>query len=337
MSALLERYELTEAAFVGSGSNARLRLSGRRAEQVRRETLSPSSANSLKRCPAGWASDYFFRAEQFEDALGASTIGSDAHWVLEQFYALAPSERLLGAMLRYIAERVSMFTYVGEGTAAIAGELITRAAMGIWLIERPAEIALATYEKAETVVIDGKEAVKYVTVPAIEQEYRATIGGVKVRGLVDSQTLNDDGSINLRDFKSGKQPTREAYGEDNRKQQRIYALAIEQVRGALPKTVQLLYTNCFTDAALEAAYLVAEGKLSLEEALALKPEWEIWPKAKSVPFNAELFAEVKVHLQESWKIHQTCCDRREFPVGERSTLCKFCPLQVSCPVGSTLS
>jgi RecB family exonuclease len=310
---VITSYELPDVAFSVRPSGVVLRASGERAEEVRRKTVSCSTTSSLAKCPAGWFLDFYFRAGQFEDALGASTIGSDVHWIFEEFYALPAEERILANLIKFRDKRVAEFVYESDEVRERARTGMTYGMMGIFLIEDPTKIV----------------------VHSIEHEIVLNFRGTPFKGMIDRMRYDEDGNLIIDDYKSGNQHFKPEWALDNELQQATYAIMTAEETGIAPVAANLLYTKIVSDVVLALAFDVAEGRRTREEALALIPLGDVVPKAKPVPLTPEVFAKAEQRLAAAWEQHDRFISTREFPVGRKTPLCQFCPAVKVCPVGAS--
>lgn len=74
----------------------------------------------------------------------------------------------------------------------------------------------------------------------LELRLEAEVGGVTLRGIIDRLDRNDDGSLVVTDYKTGRAPS-ERYEKAKMVGVDAYALLVERVLGARPAAVRLLY------------------------------------------------------------------------------------------------
>ncbi|MFZ4514963.1 MAG: RecB family exonuclease [Acidimicrobiia bacterium] len=76
----------------------------------------------------------------------------------------------------------------------------------------------------------------------LELKLQATIGGTRVRGIIDRLELDTDGNLVITDYKTGAVP-RAQYEQAKLTGVQLYAMLCERVFGARPARVQLLYLS----------------------------------------------------------------------------------------------
>lgn len=130
--------------------------------------------------------------------------------------------------------------------------------------------------------------------PAIELEFAIELDGIIVRGFIDAVVVDTDGSLRVRDYKTGNSP-----GDDF--QLGVYALAIEEMYGIRPAN---------------GDYYMA-GKKGKQPSTAASYDLSRWTKAEV----SARFHEVENLIQAGM-----------FDPDPEPSKCKFCDVSFSCPV-----
>ncbi|MFR9803400.1 RecB family exonuclease [Pseudonocardia sp. RS010] len=213
---------------------------GTGGEERRRPALSPSRAADFKQCPLL----YRFRAvDRLPEAPSPAALrGTLVHAVLERLFDLPAAERvqarakgLVGAVWAEIAAEAP------EIVAAVLADL-RRAGedpdlpgpedpLPGWLAS--AESLLDTYfalEDPRSVEPQSRELL-------VETELSS---GVPLRGYLDRLDVDGEGGLRIVDYKTGAAP-REAAEARALFQMKFYALALLELRGAVPEQLRLVY------------------------------------------------------------------------------------------------
>lgn len=125
----------------------------------------------------------------------------------------------------------------------------------------------------------------------------STIDGVMMRGIIDRLDLNDDGSLTITDYKTGRIP-KEMKEHDKLSGVHFYAMLCEKVLGIRPVSVQLIYLR-------NATTIISKPTEQSLRAL-----------------------QIKTHA--IWRAVQIACERDDFRP-QPSKLCSYCCYQVLCP------
>ena len=186
--------------------------------------LSPSQISRFERCPRSWKFRYI---DNLPDPPGeAAKVGSFVHEILEKLFKLPKSQRLVGRIRGLAAEVWADKSNSTSGVANLpVGDdvapfkwAVYDSALGLWDLEDP----------------------KTVDVVALEHHVESDIGGVPIRGYVDRIHRTSDGEFVVTDFKTGKWP-KKSYHLERLQQVRLYALALKEELGGIPRRLQLLY------------------------------------------------------------------------------------------------
>ena len=137
------------------------------------------------------------------------------------------------------------------------------------------------------------------TVNAIGLELRleATVGSLKLRGIIDRLELDADGELVITDYKTGKAP-RERNERSRLDGVQFYAFLCEQVLGRRPARVQLLH---------------------LREPVAIMNT----PTEQSI-------RGLQTRTSAIWTAVATACEREDFRP-KTGPLCNFCSYKAYCP------
>jgi putative RecB family exonuclease len=190
------------------------------------ETLSPSRAGDFKTCPQ------LFKFRAIDRLPEPTTVyqarGTTAHLALERLYDLPASERDADKLYNLFREA--------------------------WTEVRSEEEYAELFETLEDEKLWGVESMKLLSnyfaiedptsIDPYERELDMTedLDGMVIRGILDRIDRDDDGSLIITDYKTGKAPP-ERYAMPAFFALKIYALLIRRRTGETPKEVRLLYLN----------------------------------------------------------------------------------------------
>lgn len=130
--------------------------------------------------------------------------------------------------------------------------------------------------------------------PAIELEFRIELEGIIVRGFIDAVVFAPDGSLRVRDYKTGNSP-----GDDF--QLGVYAVAIEALYGIKPPT---------------GDYFMV-GKRGAAPRISGPHDLSRWTREEVT----DIFHAVEARIQAG-----------EFDPDPEPRKCGFCDVNLSCPV-----
>ena len=162
------------------------------------------------------------------------------------------------------------------------------------------------HREMRTLVLQDFEAEDPTKVTALATELRleTSLGGVTLRGVIDRLDLNDDGTLTVTDYKTGKLPG-EVQENERLSGVYFYALLCEKVLGQRPSRVQLVYLRDATRIVASPTEQTLKGLTSRTEAV--------------------------------WRAVCNACEREDFRP-RPSKLCRFCCYQDLCPAqGGSLS
>lgn len=185
--------------------------------------LSPSSASSYRECARRWKFRY---VDRLPDPPGeAAVTGTFAHMVLEKLMQEAVENRTVDRAKELARE---IWPKMENHPDYQALELDDRGGLefrirgwkaieGLWDLEDPREVEVAS----------------------TEQDIRVEINGVPFRGIIDRVDETSDGLV-VTDYKSGKAPS-ERFSSNYATQMLLYAAALTELEGSKPTRAQLLY------------------------------------------------------------------------------------------------
>jgi putative RecB family exonuclease len=243
--------------------------------------LSPSAFGAFKSCPLAFKFSYLDRLPQPPSAPASK--GTLVHRALELLMLRDAANRTLPAALGDLARARAELAEHPE----FAGLELTEAEWDAFHAD--AEVLVHRY-------FDLEDPTRVRPI-GLELRLSATIGTLKLRGVIDRLELDDDGELVITDYKTGSVP-----GERHELQRlagvHMYALMVEQVLGKRPVRVQLLYL--------------------------LKPEAII-----AVPSEQSVNG-VARKSQALWKAIESACARDDFRP-HPGPLCDYCSYQAYCP------
>ncbi|MEO1062428.1 MAG: PD-(D/E)XK nuclease family protein [Actinomycetota bacterium] len=131
----------------------------------------------------------------------------------------------------------------------------------------------------------------------LELRLEATIGGARIRGVIDRLDLAPDGTLVVTDYKTGRSPSQ--FSEQQRMLGvTVYSAMVEQVFGVRPSRIQLLY---------------------LKDPVAISTE----PNDRQV-------RGLDIKVGALWQAIERACERADFRP-KQSRLCDWCSFQAYCP------
>lgn len=234
--------------------------------------LSPSSMGTFHQCPQKFR---YNKIDQLPDSPTEATLmGNFVHEVLEYFYAAPETERTL-VLLKDLASATWVESNWLEKVVPYVpdpNDLRVFRWNSWWCLENIFKI----------------EDSPLVDVTSIEYELNGEIGGVMLKGFIDRMTVDDNESITISDYKTGKTPKKQWVG-DKFLQLKIYGTLAENLGVGTTDTLELLYLkdgvkfdHQFTDKDREetTAYVV-DTKRKIDIAC----ETEEFPTKKSILCN----------------------------------------------------
>lgn len=255
-------------------------------------SITASKVSSFKEC--GLA----FRLSVIEKIPQPATIwtlrGTLAHSVLDRLYFhLDPQKRTREAAIGFADE--------------VWNEALQDGTIADLLGDEPSPASLESLRReTRSLVLKDFEAEDPTKVTALATELRleTRLGDVVLRGVIDRLDRNEDGSLTVTDYKTGKLPG-ELQANERMTGVYFYALLCEKVLNERPKTVQLIYLKDATRIIATPTEQVLRGLTSKTEAI--------------------------------WRAVCNACEREDFRP-RPSRLCRFCCYQELCPAqGGNLS
>jgi putative RecB family exonuclease len=187
-------------------------------------SLSPSKVSTFTDCALAFR---FSSIDHLPEPPSApATKGTLVHAALERLFCLPAVERTLPAALTALDQAIDVLRTDPEFTE------------------------LELDDQAEATFLDDAEQLvrRYfdledpttITPIGIELKLEASIGALRLRGIIDRLELDDDGGLVVTDYKTGKVP------HQNHEQSKLggvhfYAFLCERLFGQRPARVQLLY------------------------------------------------------------------------------------------------
>ena len=250
-------------------------------------SLTPTKVTTFRECA------FAFRLAVIEKVPQPSNIwtmrGSIAHRVLDRLYYDVPKGQRCENVAREIFESVYQ-SYIAQEPFSCLIEPMTKESINTYKESIWTMVAADFYmEDPNKVEVIGTEIM-------LETE----IDGVKLRGIIDRLDLNDDGSLTVVDYKTGRMPS--AIKEQEKLMGvHFYAYLCESVLGSRPRSVQLLY---------------------LKE----KTTIESHPTERST-------RALKIKAGAIWKAVVYACENDDFRP-RPSHLCGYCHYSLICPANN---
>ncbi|MCL4421889.1 MAG: PD-(D/E)XK nuclease family protein [Actinobacteria bacterium] len=188
-------------------------------------TLSPSKVSSFKSCPLAFR---LSAIEHLPEAPSAPAMkGTLVHRALEHLFWNSPAGK------RSVAAAM-------EGLEAAWGEMSAdpeMAELDLGPKEREAFFADATALVRRYFEMENPDE---VTAVGIELSLEASMGPVRLRGIIDRLDLDKDGELVVTDYKTGRSPA-PSHEQARMDGVHFYAYLCEQMLGKAPARVRLLY------------------------------------------------------------------------------------------------
>ncbi|MFM8562656.1 MAG: RecB family exonuclease [Acidimicrobiia bacterium] len=188
--------------------------------------LSPSSIGTFRDCPMKFKFSKIDRIS--EPPTWATHLGTFVHEVLEHFYQLDAHERTTESVKAMATERWKVSDWESrvlaldkpEGGVIDFKRSAIECINNLWKVEEPTTTELV----------------------GMEHEVEADIDGVRMKGYIDRFTFDDEGSIIISDYKTGKVPNPKFKSEDDKFFQLVaYALMMQEADQETTSKLQLLY------------------------------------------------------------------------------------------------
>jgi putative RecB family exonuclease len=244
-------------------------------------TLSPSKVSSFKDCALAFRYSAIDRLP--EEPSVAATRGTLVHLALEHLFEREPAARTRAAaaedLVKAVAELRTDPDFTGLG------------------LDAEAEAAFVT--EAERLVdryfeLEDPTAIRPI---GLELRLEASVGGLRLRGIIDRLELDEQGGLVVTDYKTGRSPG-QAHAQGRLGGVTFYALLCEELFGVLPAKVQLLY---------------------LGDGVSITTE----PSAQST-------TGLRRKVGALWQAVELACEREDFRP-RPGPLCNWCSFQAYCP------
>lgn len=288
-------------------------------KKIVRKNLSASASNSLRGCTARFAADSVL--PRIEDPFSPAELGTGAHAVLEELYALPEAERTKENLVRISLEladkewtpdklsRHTVSTNSVNGQVKQEWEARVRAmAEGDFLLEDPTKVD----------VFQPEWALRGVLLPVPDGRV------IPMIGFIDRTDFTPEGKLAIRDYKSGKyKAPNPRFSDDYGDQLRIYTVTAETVLQD-PE----LRKEHFSEAQLMR--LDEAGHYSVDDAKLL---YIAAGKERTIDINRRALDVTMDGFARSWDTMQAAGAAGEFKATP-GALCGWCPLANACPVAT---
>jgi putative RecB family exonuclease len=243
--------------------------------------LSPSRISSFKDC--GLAFRYSSIDKLPEPPSPAASMGTLVHAALERLFLREAGTRSLDAALVDLDDAIEAMRGTEDGAALdLDGEDTAE------VRDRAADLV------ARYFALEDPDTIRAI---GLELRLEATIGGARVRGVIDRLDLADDGSLVVTDYKTGRSPSQ--FSEQQRMLGvTVYAAMVEQVFGVRPSKIQLLYLKDPVEISTEPTDRHVRG--------------------------------LDIKVGAMWQAVERACERADFRP-KQSRLCDWCSFQAYCP------
>jgi putative RecB family exonuclease len=244
-------------------------------------SLSPSRVEAFTSCPMAFR---FASIERLPEPPSVHTTkGSLVHRALELLFTAPPAQRTAAQA------RASLALAVDEYRRHPDMMLLGLDA------EREAEFVDDAADLIEAYLrMEDPTAVRDI---GLELRLEAQAGGLTLRGVIDRLELDDDGSLIVTDYKTGRSPSRN-YEQTRLSGVHFYSFLCEQVLGRRPAAIRLMY-------------------LRTGETITARPS------AQSVRF-------ITTRTEAVWRAVEKACHTDVFQP-RPGALCPTCAFQTWCP------
>lgn len=285
--------------------------------KIVRKNLSASASNSLRGCTARFAADSVL--PRMDDPFSPAELGTGAHAVLEELYALPPLERTKENLIRlsleladkeWTPDKLTRHTVttnsLNKQVKQEWEEKVRAMALGDFAIEDPTKID----------VFQPEWALRGIQLPVPDGRL------IPMVGFIDRTDFTPEGKLAIRDYKTGKyKAPNPRFSDDYGDQLRIYTVTAETV---------------LKDPELRAEHFSPEQLIRLDEAGHYSVEdakllYTAAGKERVVDINQNARNVTMSGFASSWDKMQAAGKSGEFKATP-SALCAWCPLVNSCPV-----
>jgi len=185
--------------------------------------LSASSITTYEQCPLRYR---FSRIDRIpEPTSEAMILGTFVHEILEGFYALDSEERTL-AEARRIARELWENKFIEETSTVRIKNINDFRWQAWWCVEN----------------VFGMENPPDVKIRGIEDKFSASINDVPLLGFIDRWTEEEDGSLTVTDYKSGK-VSKPQYEGDKIFQIVLYVEMLERLNDLEVSNAEIMYVK----------------------------------------------------------------------------------------------
>jgi len=185
--------------------------------------LSASSITTYQQCPLRFR---FSRIDRIpEPTSEAMILGTFVHEILEGFYALDPEDRTV-AEARRIARELWENKFAEETSTVRIKSVNDFRWQAWWCVEN----------------VFGMEDPPSVKIRGIEDKFSASINDVPLLGFIDRWTEEEDGSLTVTDYKSGK-VSKPQYEADKVFQIILYVEMLERLNDLEISNAEIMYVK----------------------------------------------------------------------------------------------
>lgn len=239
--------------------------------------LSPSSINTFQSCPLK------FKFSKIDGMVEPPTVhtllGNFVHDILESLYLLNPEDRTKNTARELAREHWGSKYEMGAKDLRLEGREFRWKAWwcveNLWKLENPQETELR----------------------GVEHEVFGQVEGITIKGFIDRYKVNDDGTLVIEDYKTGKVPDAR-FADDKFVQLFIYAVMLKELGVGDASSVSLMYLTA--------------------------------PKVLTRDVSEQALSDtVSLIVNTKNKIDQYCADEN-FPT-KKSGLCNWCNFKKICP------
>lgn len=288
-------------------------------KKIVRKNLSASASNSLRGCTARFAADSVL--PRTDDPFSPAELGTGAHAVLEDLYALPPAQRTKENLVRISLELAdkewtpdklsqhNVSTNSVNREVKKEWELKVRAmAEGDFILENPTKVD----------VFQPEWALRGILLPVPDGRL------IPMVGFIDRTDFTPEGKLAIRDYKSGKyKAPNPRFSDDYGDQLRIYTVTAETVL----KDPELRKEHFNEEQLIR---LDEAGHYSVDDAKLL---YIAAGKERTIDINRRALDVTMDGFARSWDTMQEAGKKGEFKASP-GALCGWCPLANSCPVAT---
>lgn len=243
--------------------------------------LSPSRLSDFQACPRRYQHASIERIPQ--PATYATAKGRFVHYVFEHLFLLSANERTIDAARALVAPAVDEIL-----TEDVRHEIDLDDAMLKRLLEETETIIIRYFEMEDPAKVASE---------GVELRIGVNVAGAPLFGILDRLDRDEDGSLTIVDYKTGRLPNRN-YDSQTFANTELYAALCEAELGERPAKIRLMY--------------VTHGE-AIERPISI------------VNVNARAQAAVS-----AWTKINRYYDDGEFPATPSKNACRFCSFKDLC-------